>query len=462
MNDIQTIRTSKTYSEPTGIRPGHPDQDFESLLKIRTESYRAEKAKAEASENRQVKGSEDSRKKDIPEDIASLEEEKTGRSSGKEDEGQEDTKKEKDLSTSAYLIHDASRQQTRTAPSATSTMGQEAEEPALSGGHTGAGPLLEAAHADFAQRMKDDPVKEIPSISADTLQRMKDPAEAVKELPEQALPEQEGTRQKGSPKAGKTQPFLKSIQEAELKADSLKTDTMKKETLKPESMNRITEEMKNMEKAGSISQDPMETMETMEKMGKIRNLIHTGITKEEAGPEASEKDAGIEGLKGLTSAVRTGEARMVQETQKPEGQMAADRNMQMAATEIVHQVETLKDGDRTTIRVRLYPEEIGEMEITLSMEEGKLSGKILVENKEMRQVFTERLSELNQTLKACHIDVAKFEVGIGAGQQGHAGQKEQRQTASPARFMRYGSETVDREDIAKTVRTAARGIDLLA
>lgn len=453
--DIQTIRTVKAYSEPVKRRPAQADQDFESLLRRRTETYRAEKAKAESPESRLEKDSEDSPKKGIREDIASIEAGKTGRSSGPREDGQEDTEKEKDISASAYILQDPSGQQSAESLALASASGQAGEELLATGGKAETVPLLEAGPVDPTQRLKDDMVKEIPTLPEDTLQRMGDPAEVVK-----AQPKQEGTGQAATAKLGMREPFLKSIQEEELKAESLKDGGLKKEVLKPENLSRIEEGMKDMEKAGSISQNPVETMMTKDK---IKDLILTGRKKEETGHEASEKDAGIEGLKGLSSALKTGEARLVKEAQKPEGQMAADRNLDLAAMEIVHQVETLKDGDRTTIRVRLYPEEIGEMEITLSMEEGKLSGKILVENKEMRQVFTERLSELNQTLKACHIDVAKFEVGIGAGQQqGHAGHREQRQTASAARFRRYGAETMDREEIGKTVRTTARGIDLLA
>lgn len=302
--------------------------------------------------------------------------------------------------------------------------------------------------------MTDEVVKAIPNLPEERLQRMEDPSEVVKAQPEQA-----GT---GIAKPGMTEPFLKSIQEAGLRADSLKDESRMKEDLKPENLNRIAEEIGNTEKAGTLSKNPMETLESMMRTEKIHDLVLKGKIREADGHEASDKDAGMEVLKGLSSAVRAGEARVVQEAQKPEGQMAADRNLDLAATEIVHRVETLKDGDRTTIRVRLYPEEIGEMEITLSMEEGKLSGKILVENKEMRQVFTERLSELNQTLKACHIDVAKFEVGIGAGQQGQAGHREQGKAAYPQKFRRYGAETTDREGTTKTVRKAASGIDVLA
>jgi flagellar hook-length control protein FliK len=453
-NDIQTLKTTKAYSEPAKKRPGHPGQDFESLLRERTESYRAKKTGPDTRKSHLAKkDSDDSIGKDIgkdlKKDIAPLEERTAGSVSGPKDNGQEDTETEKDISTSAYLIQDLSVQQTST--SLTLESGQAAEV-LTAGGHAEAVTMMEAGVMDPAQRMKDDGVKDIPTLPADNLQRIEDPAEAVK-----AKQEKEGTGQQDTQKPAMTEILQKSIQEAGLKADSLKIDGRMKADLKPESLSGIAEGMKGMEKAGSISQNPLETV------ANFRDLLQKGKAKEEAGHETSEKDAGIEALKGLTSAMKTGEARPVQEAQKTEGLMAADRNMQLAATEIVHQVETLKDGDRTTIKVRLYPEEIGEMEITLSMEEGKLSGKILVENKEMRQVFTERLSELNQTLKSCHIDVAKFEVGIGAGQQqGNAGQHGQKPAAYKARFLSYGTDAGDKEEIGKTIRTAARGIDLLA
>jgi len=142
---------------------------------------------------------------------------------------------------------------------------------------------------------------------------------------------------------------------------------------------------------------------------------------------------------------------------------AADRNIQTASREIMHRAETLKEGESTTIKVKLHPEGLGEMEITVSMEKGKLSGSILVENKEARQIFSERIHELHQTLKDSSISVAKFDVGIGAGQDQNQGRQQgQRHVFYQNRTMRYMDEISQFDEGQASGRLAVKGIDVLA
>ena len=94
-------------------------------------------------------------------------------------------------------------------------------------------------------------------------------------------------------------------------------------------------------------------------------------------------------------------------------------NMDLVENEITHRLETMVDGERQAIKVSLYPEKLGEMEITLSMEEGGLTGKITVQNNDVRQLFDQKLSELNQNLRDQNINIGKIEVAIGSGQENH-------------------------------------------
>lgn len=141
----------------------------------------------------------------------------------------------------------------------------------------------------------------------------------------------------------------------------------------------------------------------------------------------------------------------------------ADRNIQIASSEIIHRMETLSEGESTAVKVKLHPEGLGEMEITMSMEKGKLSGSILVENKEIRQIFTDRIHELSQTLKESNISVAKFDVGIGAGQdQSQERQQGQRHERYQNRTMRFMEELAQYDDWKMSGQKELRGIDMLA
>jgi flagellar hook-length control protein FliK len=123
----------------------------------------------------------------------------------------------------------------------------------------------------------------------------------------------------------------------------------------------------------------------------------------------------------------------------------------------------MSDGESTSIKVKLFPKGIGEVEISLSMGEGKLSGKILVENKEIRQMFTDRLNELNQTFKENNINVAKFEVGIGYGQgQNQGRQQSQRQVFYQSWKALYTDEIAQFDERKAASKATVRGINVLA
>nr|WP_269747904.1 flagellar hook-length control protein FliK [Alkalibacter mobilis] len=121
------------------------------------------------------------------------------------------------------------------------------------------------------------------------------------------------------------------------------------------------------------------------------------------------------------------------------------------------------EGEKTTMKVNLHPKELGEMEITLSLEDGKLAGKILVENKEIRQVFIERLSELNHNFKENNLDVAKIEINVGAGHdQSQGKRKEQGRYNTKRSFKSYEVPSLTLEGSIGPETKYLKGIDLLA
>ena len=117
-------------------------------------------------------------------------------------------------------------------------------------------------------------------------------------------------------------------------------------------------------------------------------------------------------------------------------ELAAEQ-LQKLEGEVIHSIQTLKDGEKTTMKMRLYPEELGEIEVVLTMDKGKLTGQFQLDNKEMKMLFQERLQELTQTLKAQNIQVQSLEV-TSSMDDGQSGQKEQGQ------FMR---ELIDRQGL---------------
>lgn len=163
--------------------------------------------------------------------------------------------------------------------------------------------------------------------------------------------------------------------------------------------------------------------------------------------------------------IKTGDLRAVPNEPAAASATPSNRNIQIASSEIIHRMKTLSEGESTAVKVKLHPEGLGEMEITMSMEKGKLSGSILVENKEIRQIFTDRIHELSQTLKESNISVAKFDVGIGAGQdqsQSQERQQGQRHERYHNRTMRFMEELAQYDERKMSGQKELRGIDMLA
>jgi len=179
----------------------------------------------------------------------------------------------------------------------------------------------------------------------------------------------------------------------------------------------------------------------------------------------TQKKSQPDRIENFPSAIKASEFQKAQIPSSPEVTRVESENLEMATKEILHQMETLTDGNKTTVKVMLNPKELGEMEISLSMEEGRLTGKIVVGNKEIQQIFTDKLHELNQTLKNNRIDVASFEVKISSDQnqsQEQSRHQERRTLDYPNRFNSQRNGSVQVEEWRRPANTSNRGIDILA
>lgn len=129
---------------------------------------------------------------------------------------------------------------------------------------------------------------------------------------------------------------------------------------------------------------------------------------------------------------------------------------------ILSRVETLKEGEQTTMKVKLNPEEWGEVEIVLAFKEGKISGHILAEKAEVRHFFAEKLPELQESLKASQIPVTRLDVGTSLDHSGRGTQQEQQNPWFDRRQAFQSAGSSFREDHTIPGRSPLQGIDLLA
>ena len=75
-------------------------------------------------------------------------------------------------------------------------------------------------------------------------------------------------------------------------------------------------------------------------------------------------------------------------------------------------LETTREGETTSMKISLQPENLGKVDIGLKMEGGKLTASILVENNQVRDLFTIKLGELNQSLAKQNLIIDKIQVQV--------------------------------------------------
>lgn len=93
----------------------------------------------------------------------------------------------------------------------------------------------------------------------------------------------------------------------------------------------------------------------------------------------------------------------------------SDDNIQRVNDSILQLVESTNEGDTNILKVKLYPEDLGTVDVTVKMEEGKLTAKILVDNEQVKGMFTRSITELNESLLKHNIQIEKINVDLNLG-----------------------------------------------
>lgn len=94
----------------------------------------------------------------------------------------------------------------------------------------------------------------------------------------------------------------------------------------------------------------------------------------------------------------------------------SQENMDMLKDSIVKLIE-IKDETKS-MNVKLIPRELGSIDISLKMEEGKLVAKILFENEQARQLFSNNIKDLSQSLQRQDISIEEIQIDLSSNNHG--------------------------------------------
>ncbi len=152
------------------------------------------------------------------------------------------------------------------------------------------------------------------------------------------------------------------------------------------------------------------------------------------------------------------------EAKNPQIAETFQKNLDIATEEIMTRVTTLKEGGDSTMTLKLHPEDLGEIEISLHLSDGKVSGKILTDHKDLRDLFLKNMEELTHTLKENKVNVLKFEVGgFNQNSFSEGRQEENRRLLQTKGIRAYGTaETKIAQDMPTVNKNTKDGLNILA
>ncbi len=109
------------------------------------------------------------------------------------------------------------------------------------------------------------------------------------------------------------------------------------------------------------------------------------------------------------------------------------------------------DAKNGSFQMRLYPESLGRVNVSLGLDQGTISGRFLVETVEARQALVEQLAEIRERLAESGISVGEFQVDVRgderyARQSAHEGPVPPVSGAPVEAGEKYEIQTVRRHD----------------
>ncbi|MCL5676670.1 MAG: flagellar hook-length control protein FliK, partial [Firmicutes bacterium] len=139
--------------------------------------------------------------------------------------------------------------------------------------------------------------------------------------------------------------------------------------------------------------------------------------------------------------------------------------------QVIGRVKVSVSGERTEARIHLVPEQLGPVDLKVSMEGGQLTARFHVATGQVKEILEQHLLELKQALHDQGFRVEQFSVTMGAGTtaqdagNGHQAAAWQNQAGQYGRYGRYREEPAAVLATMEEVWSAgarAGGLDLMA
>ncbi len=146
-------------------------------------------------------------------------------------------------------------------------------------------------------------------------------------------------------------------------------------------------------------------------------------------------------------------------------------NLQNIKDSMVQFMKISKEGDTSVMKVRLYPEELGSINISLKLYKGGLIADIIVESEKIKALFLNSSNVLNRTLVEQDIPVKNINISVsdnfnsfeGFSEEASGGDKHQNPREDLNRNNHKDLNTSPLDDMrVKNIRDLSKGLNILA
>lgn len=138
--------------------------------------------------------------------------------------------------------------------------------------------------------------------------------------------------------------------------------------------------------------------------------------------------------------------------------------------QVMAKVKVSFNGERSEARIHLVPEQLGPVDLKVTLEGGQLTARFHVASSQVKEVLEQHLPELKQALHDQGIQVEQFSVSLGSGDQTRSAGQESRGNAWASHSGRqgyqaadfYGDEAGSLPAVLAATRNSSHQLDLIA
>lgn len=159
-------------------------------------------------------------------------------------------------------------------------------------------------------------------------------------------------------------------------------------------------DIKRILKLESFKEDALD----LKPEGKAENLKKQEFNSEEIEVESW-------GLKDMENSLREIEIKDMN-LKDVEAPKLSRENIEIFKDSMVKLMETKDINGTKTMNVKLIPRKLGTIDISLNMEDGKLVAKLLFESEQTRQLFSNNIKMLNQSLQRQDITIEDIQIDL--------------------------------------------------